>query len=164
MTYSCNRCPFRGHCRYWNKHYKHNNWCFITDWENTKTNYRPDFPDIELPGPPPKPQIMIELKPGIFCQGFDTETIKNNYFRNLLHNIIVYEGKTSDIPEEILNNCLEFDVWDQTVVSKDYLNDDWFQNWAEDLPNYTDDINKSSIQSALIKDGKIYEFVIIWRK
>lgn len=106
----------------------------------------------------------IETKEGIFIQGLN-EDISN--FINIYcdKTNLIYSGKTSDIPEEIAMECAQYEIWDQSIVFKNYLNDGWFQDWHEIEPNFVETPAKKSLQSAVTKpDGTIYEYILIWRK
>lgn len=98
---------------------------------------------------------MINTKDDIWVEGFDDKNQINGFiiFSELLDygEKIIYEGKTSDIPEEIAKECIDKNFFGNLSVYWDYLKG--CASWEK------------SIQSALTKpDGTVYEFCIIFKK
>ena len=79
-----------------------------------------------------------ELKPGIFIEGFSFSKSCNYLQRTIdLSDDVIYEGKTSEIPEELAIDIM-FNPWDMRNGYPDFYNKGFYLKSA-----------KESIQSAL---------------
>lgn len=96
----------------------------------------------------------IELKQGIFIEGFDD--IKDWQDRNIINAVFkdvkeIYSGKTSEIPEEIASQCCKYHtIYEGNIHYKEYGNITW--------STYPYIEAKESIQSACNK-----EYCIIYK-
>jgi len=87
----------------------------------------------------------VNLKDNIWIEGFDDMALWNQklcYLGQMLENniLIIYEGKTSKIPEELASQCCEYmNLWNDLVFYKQY-------NLQQDAYNFK--TAKESIQSA----------------
>ena len=74
--------------------------------------------------------MKTELKPNIFIEGFDSES----EFRRRMYGRkgmsfsvdLIYQGKTSDVPEEIARNSTQRSEFDENIIQYyDYEKDYW---------------------------------------
>jgi hypothetical protein len=99
---------------------------------------------------------MTNLKDNIWIQRCDSNDELIYKTCELLDHskIVIYSGKTSEIPEEIAKECVEQDNFESDKTF--YLNY-FIGNWCDSF--------KEAIESAVTNpDGTIYPFIIIFKK
>ena len=75
---------------------------------------------------------------------------------------IVYSGKTSDIPKEIVNECVYYAGNVEEIQL--FGSEQKYKNYNGEYPYYHKTAKKS-IQSAVAKeDGSYYDYIIIFKK
>lgn len=102
---------------------------------------------------------MVNTKENIWVEGYNSR-YELKYFCETTKIRIgapIYYGKTSEIPEEILEKCIPFHFDRGEFYYPHYTTPEGLVFWTNS--------RKQSIQSALTKpDGSVYQFCIIFRK
>ena len=109
---------------------------------------------------------MTNLKENIWCEGFKNDFEIQQYWYSHRHEIesVIYQGKASEIPEEIAREVCELQ---QVFNTEEYIKQDIdrYRNYRVIESVWFDCTAKQSIKSAVTKpDGTIYPYIIIFKK